>query len=351
MGSPHRRAFLIVCGLSIALVGVRGVEPPAAGTFAGDIARLSEPSGAFDADNLVSNERSYLEIAPALAARRREGGAYIGVGPDQNFSYIARVRPSVAYVIDIRRDNLLLHLLFKALFAQARTRAEYLCFLTGRPVPYGTERWRSAGVDELVAYVDQSTPWPEGVDALRRRLDQTIAGFGVPLSRVDLDTIARFHRTFITEGLDLVFSSHGHAGRRYFPASRYPTLRELLTARDADGRQWSYLASEDDFQFVKALQARDAMIPVVGDVSGPHALKAIGAAVAARGERVSAFYVSNVETYLESDSAVSRFIDNLSRLPRDEGSVMIRSVFSGGSSTTLVQPIDQTLAKASQGGR
>ena len=148
-----------------------------------------------------------------------------------------------------------------------------------------------------------------------------------------------------------MFSSHGRAERRYFPASRYPTLRELLTARDADGRQWSYLASEDDFQYVKALQARDAIIPVVGDVSGPHALKAIGAAVAARGERVSAFYVSNVETYLESNSTVSRFIDNLSKLPRDEGSVMIRSVFNGGSSISLVQPIDQTLTKASRGGR
>ena len=351
MGSAWRRAFLVACGLSVVTAGARGLEPPAAGTFADDIARLSEPSGTFDADNLISNERSYLEIAPALAARPVEGGAYVGVGPDQNFSYIARIRPSVAYIIDIRRDNLLLHLLFKALFAEARTRAEYLCLLTGRPVPYGIERWRSAGVDELVAHVDQSTPWPDAVEALRSRIDQTIALFGVPLSRADLDTIARFHHAFIVEGLDLVFSGHGRAERRYFPASRYPTLRELLTAQVADGRQWSYLASEDDFQFVKALHARDAIIPVVGDVSGPHALRAIGAAVAARGERVSAFYISNVETYLESDSAVSRFLDNLSRLPRDEGSVMIRSVFNAGSSTSLVQPIDQTLAKASRGGR
>ncbi|OFW29609.1 MAG: hypothetical protein A3H97_01575 [Acidobacteria bacterium RIFCSPLOWO2_02_FULL_65_29] len=356
MGSAHRRSFLMACGLSLVAVGARGLarEPPASGAFAGDVARLSEPSGAFDADNLISNERSYLEVAPALAGRPIEGGAYIGVGPDQNFSYIARVRPRAAYIIDIRRDNLLLHLLFKALFAEARTRAEYLCLLTGRPVPYGTERWRAAGVDQLVAHVDQSTPWPDGpdaVDALRRRLDHTIAGFGVPLSRADLDTIARMHHTFIAEGLDLVFSSRGPAERRYFPASGYPTLRELLTTRAVDGRQWSYLASEDDFQFVKALQARDAVIPVVGDVSGTHALVAIGAAIAARGERVSAFYISNVEAYLESDSAVSRFIDNLSRLPRDEASVMIRSVFNGGSSTSLVEAIDQTLAKASRRGR
>ena len=354
MSPARRRTLLFAGGLSLVAVVARGLEPPLSSTLAADIARLSEAteaSGVFTADNLISNERSYLEVAPALAARHAQGGAYIGVGPDQNFSYIARVRPAVAYVIDIRRDNLLLHLLFKALFAEARTRAEYLCLLTGRAVPLGTERWRTAGLDEIVAHVDGSTPWADGVEALRRRLDRTIAGFGVPLSRADFETIARFHHTFVADGLDLVFSSHGRAERRYFPASRYPTLRELLTARASDGRQWSYLASEDDFQFVKALEARDAVIPVVGDVSGPRALKAIGAAVAGRGERVSAFYISNVEAYLESDAAAARFIDNLSRLPRDGGSVMIRSVFKGGTSTSLVQPIDQVLIEEAAASR
>ena len=47
------------------------------------------------------------------------GGAYIGVGPDQNFSYIAAIRPDVVFIVDVRRDNLLLHLLFKSLFTLA----------------------------------------------------------------------------------------------------------------------------------------------------------------------------------------------------------------------------------------
>ena len=80
-----------------------------------------------------------------------EGGAYIGVGPDQNFSYIAHIRPAIAFIVDIRRDNLLLHLLFKALFAEARTRVEYLALLTGRPVPPGLDDWREAGIARLVA--------------------------------------------------------------------------------------------------------------------------------------------------------------------------------------------------------
>ena len=81
------------------------------------MAQLSERGGYFDTDNLISNEKSYLHVIPALRDGGVTGGAYIGVGPDQNFSYIAQVRPAIAFIVDIRRDNLLLHLLFKALFS------------------------------------------------------------------------------------------------------------------------------------------------------------------------------------------------------------------------------------------
>ena len=76
---------------------------------------------------------------PELKARGVKGGAYIGVGPDQNFSYIAAIRPDVAFIVDVRRDNLLLHLLFKSLFSLARTRVEYLALLLGRQVPADLE--------------------------------------------------------------------------------------------------------------------------------------------------------------------------------------------------------------------
>jgi hypothetical protein len=286
-----------------------------------------------------------------MVARLVRGGAYVGVGPDQNFSYIARIRPSIAYIVDIRRENLLLHLLFKALFAEAQTRAEYLCLLTGRRFPVGTERWKSASITELAAHVDESAHWPEDMDALRQRLERRLTGFGVPLSLGDLDTIRRFHRVFITEGLDLVYSGQSVAGRRAYPASEYPNLRELLTARAPDGRQWNYLASEDDFAFLKQMQARDAIIPVIGDVSGPHALKSIAATISERGERVSAFYISNVETYLEQNLKIGQFLDNLSRLPRATDSVMIRSTFDGASSTSTLTPIEQILMETSRNRR
>src|SRR5438093_5508360 len=123
--SPIPRSF------GIARIGLGQATSP----FAATIAQLSERGGYFDTDNLISNERSYLHVVPGLKALTPSGGAYIGVGPDQNFSYIAQVRPTSAFIVDVRRDNLLLHLLFKAIFARARNRAEYLCMLTGRPVP------------------------------------------------------------------------------------------------------------------------------------------------------------------------------------------------------------------------
>src|SRR5262245_26459831 len=305
--------------------------PLAAGSFADEIASLSEPEGAFDTDNLISNERSYLEVIPALVTGGISGGAYVGVGPDQNFSYIARVRPSVAYIIDIRRDNLLLHLLFKALFARAPDRATYLALLTGRSPP---SLPAAAAVDDLVQAIADAPRTADTTD-----LDATIRSFGVPLSPADLATIRRFHGAFIQRGLALQFNSHGRP-----PQLHYPTLRDLILATDRAGRPWHYLAAEADYQFVRQLQAHDRIIPVVGDVSGPHALRAIGRAITARGERVSAFYISNVESYLYREGAYGRFMTNLNVLPRDARSVMIRSTFGGASSTSAVQSMDETLA-------
>ncbi len=135
-----------------------GAQAPAtsATSFGGLIAGLSEPNGYFDTDNLISNEQSYLTVLPDIDRAGLRGGAYIGVGPDQNFSYIAAARPAVAFIIDVRRDNLLLHLLFKALFSLARTRVEYLALLCGRPAPANIEAWRSKRIDALTAYVDQA---------------------------------------------------------------------------------------------------------------------------------------------------------------------------------------------------
>src|SRR5687767_431502 len=120
-------------------------------TFARLVARLSESGGYFDSDNLLSNEASYLHVLGRMRALGVTGGAYLGVGPDQNFSYMAQVRPRIAFMIDIRRDNLLQQLMFKSIFTRARNRAEYLALLFGRPLPRDSQRFDASTIEELVA--------------------------------------------------------------------------------------------------------------------------------------------------------------------------------------------------------
>jgi hypothetical protein len=316
---------------------------PARDGFAAQVAALSEPPGYFDTDNLISNEGSYLQVVPDLQQVR--GGAYIGVGPDQNFSYIAATRPTVAFIVDIRRDNLLLHLLFKALFGLSRTRVEYLALLFGRPVPAKIDVWRDVTADRLVRYVDETSVDAVAFGKLGARVSAQVRSYGVPLSAEDFVTIDRFHRRFTTDGLGLRFQTIGRP-----PQSYYPTYRELLLARDPGGRQANYLASEQAFQFVRSLQAQDHVIPVVGDLGGTHALAAIGRLLSGRNERLATFYASNVEQYLFRNAAFPRFVDNLRRIPHDERTLIIRSVFGRwDGSSSHVQPVSLLLKAASAG--
>ncbi len=341
----HRLLVGVVAMGLVLSVTARGGQVQAPASFASRVAQLSERGGFFDTDNLISNERSYLHVVPALRESGVGGGAYVGVGPDQNFSYIAQVKPAIAFIIDVRRDNLLLHLLFKALFSMSDTRAEYLSLLFGRPIPAPASEWRTADLDKIVAYIDGTPLADEAIAALRARVDEKIKTFGVPLSDTDLATINRFHRRFVIAGLPLKFQTTGRA-----PQSYYPTYRDLLLETDRQGHRWNFLASEDDFQFVRSLERRDLVIPVVGDLAGPSALVEIGRLMASRGDRLSAFYVSNVEFYLFADGKFPRFVENLERLPHANRSLIIRSVFGGfGQSTpgyyssSLAQPVDQLL--------
>ena len=349
MTAIGRGVFLALLVSVAALFPQRADETPhLRSSFAGMVAGLSERPGYFDTDNLVSNERSYLHVVPELRALagHHGRGVYLGVGPDQNFSYVAHLRPSLAIVIDIRRENLLLQLLFKALFAEAQTRVEYLAMLTGRPAPPLLADWKPRSIEAIVDYIDRTGPLRDAdLRATRARLSRVIDSFGVPLTDSDRATIERFHRRFIGEGLALRFNTTGRP-----PQYDYPDFRGLLLEVDRHGTRRSYLASEDDFQFVKRLQSEDRIVPIVGDLSGATALAAVARLLSQANLEVAAFYTSNVEFYLFRDGRFADFIENLRRLPRLPGSLIVRSVFRsadasaarlpGYNSASLTQPID-----------
>ena len=312
------------------------------------VASLSESGGHFDTDNLISNESSYLHVMGALERYGVRGGAYIGVGPDQNFSYIARIHPHIAFLIDVRRDNMLQHLMFKALFANSRNRTEYLALWLGRRAPADVEKWSDKSIDELVAYFDATPSTTATANAARELVIAEVRRMGVKLDNSDYKTIEQFQTEFINAGLSLRFTTKGRPPQPY-----YPTLRQLLQERDLERKQSSYLASEADFQFVKNLERRNLVVPVVGDLAGTHALKAIGAMMTSRGDVLSALYPSNAEDYVMRDGNFDAYAKSVKALPHNANSVFIRSFFGGGNhpeavpgyySTQLLQKVDVFLA-------
>ena len=271
------------------------------------IGSLSEPAGRFDvSDNLVSNEAMFVENVRRL---RADAGVYIGVGPEQNFSYIARVRPAMAFIVDIRRDNLSLHLLYKALFELSDDRADFVSRLFSRPRP---ERLGpSSTVGDIFETFETVTPSQELYErtlaSVRDRLTTTRQ---MPMNEEDLAAIERALTAFRTDGPAIDF----WRGRPKDPEALRPSYRQLMTARDVTGASRSFLATEDAFAFVKALHTRNMIVPVVGDFGGPMAIRGIGAYVRARGGVVQTFYTSNVSVYLSKDQTRA-FCASLATLP------------------------------------
>jgi hypothetical protein len=246
--------------------------------------------------------------------------------------------------------------MFKALFERSRNRLEYLCRWLGRPVPGDIARWDDRPIEDLLERLDGIAPDPAVAAAEADSLITTIRRYGVPLSATDTVTLRRFHAEFAAEGLELRFTSTGRRPRYY-----YPTLRQLILERDLGGQRAGYLASSAAWQVVKDLEDRDRVIPVVGNLAGSGAFPAIAREVTARGARVSALYVSNVEMYIWRDGTFPQFAATAARLPRDDRSLLIRSVFGGGFaqahprnrpphvSTQLVQPLADFAAREARG--
>jgi hypothetical protein len=304
-------AWLAVVLCSVVLTGgscIRRSTIPAALSdqeFWKLIEELSEPAGEFTlSDNVVSNEPYFAETARWL---RPGGGVYIGVGPEQNFSYIVPLRPAIAFIIDIRRENLDLHLLYKALFELSSDRADFVSRLFSRGRPESLRS--SASVDDIFAAFDNVQAAPE-LYSLTSKLvrERLLKTHGFPLSQSDLDWIDRSLAAFYVNGPKI-----DYYGERSADVVR-PSYRQLMTARDLTGRHRSFLATEDGFRFVKDLQLKNRIVPVVGDFAGSGAFRRVGDYVRDHKDRVRAVYGSNVGVYLTNQQSHA-FCRNLATLP------------------------------------
>jgi hypothetical protein len=313
------------------------------------IETFSEPSGYFNSENLVSNEDTFQSVIPALVETVGPGDVYIGVGPDQNFTYIAAIDPGMSFIPDLRRGNLHVHLMYKALFELSADRAEFVARLFSRPRPADLGQ-ASTARDLFLAY-QKVAPDSRFHDANRRAiLEQLTVRRKFRLQGGDEAGIAYAYSQFFAGGPAMTFVSSAGGRNR-----SYPTFETLQLAADAAGVTHGYLASEAAFQRVKSQQERNLVIPVVGNFAGAKALPAIAAYVREHDAKVTAFYTSNVELYLFQDKLWDQFRANVARLPIDATSTFIRSCFNtcsspGGSrSVTLLDSISGLLADAASG--
>ncbi|MCC6930358.1 MAG: hypothetical protein IT359_15340 [Gemmatimonadaceae bacterium] len=296
------------------------------------VTTMSEPAGFFRSDNLVSNEVTFQHVIPELQRKVGAGGVYLGVGPDQNFTYITALEPRIAFIVDIRRGNLLQHLMYKALIELSSDRADFLSLLFSRPRPPGATA--DASVTALLAAYDSvaadSALFRHTLAAVQRRL---VEEHRFTLERTDPPGIEYILLSFFDAGPALTYSfGRGAGGYGGYAMRGMPTYGELMVQTDADGVERGYLASEASFQRLRQMQLDNRIVPLVGDFGGPKALRAVGAYLRAREATASMLYTSNVEQYLfGSDDAWRRYYDNVAAIPTDERSTFIRAVFNYGN--------------------
>jgi len=286
---------------------------------------MSEQGGSFPSENFISNERTYQHPIPYLQRTVRAGDVYLGVGPEQNFTYIANLKPAFAVIFDIRRQNALAHLMYKALFELSANRGEFLSRLFSRRLPDSVTAKPNASAEELFAALAAASSndslFQRNLNAIYERLTKT---HGFALDSADLRSIRHVYVTFFEAGTDINYNYRpGFAG----VSPMYPTLGELQGLTNANGDRMAFLADEQRYQLVRSMEQRNVIVPVVGDFAGPKAIRAVGAWLKERGANVGAFYLSNVEQYLfRSPFDASHFYENVATLPTDTTSMFIRSV-------------------------
>jgi hypothetical protein len=333
-------------------------------TFWKLIDSASEESGAFQSENFLSNETGFQAVIPPLLQTAKPGGVYMGVGPEQNFTYIAAIRPKIAFVIDIRRQNMLEHMIYKALFEMSADRADFIARLFALKRPTGlTEK---STVDELFTAFDAAEPLDNSAfqKNLQEIKDLLLTKHKFGLTDEDEQHIAHVYAVFHEFGLQLDYNSGSfRGGFRGRGRGGMPNYAELMTATDLRGEKRSYLATEDNYRFLRDMETKNLIVPLTGDFGGPKAIRSIGKYLKDHDATVTAFYLSNVEQYLfrgngNQNGGWTNFYDNVATLPLDATSTFIRSAgggvrggFGGGGmrSPNLLSSMQETVAAVKSG--
>jgi hypothetical protein len=177
--------------------------------------------------------------------------------------------------------------------------------------------------------IDRMFSLLSGSKADPRLLNQNIAQIkdllqkthGFALTPGDSRTIDTIATAFYRGGPDAHLTTYG------------TSFRLLMMETDAQNRNRNFLTSDPNYQFVRQMQQKNLIVPVVGDFAGPKAIRAVAGYVRDHGAEVTAFYVSNVEEYIASPQSVwTSYCRNIATLPVNPSSTFIRFGRSGRGS-------------------
>jgi len=356
--------IVAVTSLLPMFVGAMIVQTPALPAEISDkdfwrmIVDLSEPGGTYPYENFVSNELEYQDVIPALKAITKPGGVYIGVGPEQNFTYAAVLQSKLAFVIDIRRQNMLELLMYKALFDMSPNRADFVSNLFSCVRPAGLDIKTTAAA--LFTAYENAKVDPDLAAKNLATIKAYMTKHGYELTSEDIGSIAKVHDVFSRGGpsINYYFASAAPTG---LGPSRGGTYTRLMNTADSTGRNSSFLATEESYLYVREMQRKNLIVPLVGDFAGPAVIRNVGRYLTERKATVGVFYISNVETYL-SDPQKQTFYENVATLPVDSSSMFIRHILGnpargltwwrqGMSNVSTIAPMSEFISQIKSGRR
>ena len=329
---PLRISLALIC--LPALLGIARLSVKAADTLPAQytdaefwrmVTDFSEAGGDYQYENFVSNEISYQEVLPELSRLAKPGGVYFGVASEQNFTYIDVVRPKVAFIFDVRRQNTLQLLMYKALFEIADNRADFVSRLFSRKRPAGLDS--NSSVDVLFQAFAEAKPDPQLYAATLKDIkDLLTRQHRFALSADDERKIEYVFNVFFRGGprMDYGFTSTA-------PNPYVPSYHMLAISTDGRGKNWVYLAREESYKRIRDMHQKNLIVPLVGDFTGAKAIRTVAQYVKDHGSTISVFYISNVEDYIQAKW--SAYLSNLAALPSDNSTLLIR--FEPYNFTTL----------------
>ena len=242
-------------------------------TFWRMMTEMSEPGGYFRSDNFISNEASFQWVIPELQRVVKRGGVYLGVAPDQNFTYLVALRPKIAFIVDIRHQNAIQHLMYKALFELSADRADFVSRLFSRARPRGLDSSSTAEAlfQAFAPVAPDSTLYRKTLAAMKDRL---MKGHNFALTDEELRLLEYVFDAFYSAGPALTYNfGQGRGGYGGGFGRGMPSYEQLMMESDGQGVNRAYLASEANYRVLRDLETRNLVVPLTGNFAGDKAVR------------------------------------------------------------------------------